>query len=457
MGAGADPDVLAAAPPARPRRRVRRRRAVRVRPELPLLRRASPARTSTSRRSRSACWSRSGSTSTGRGRTTRRSSAPLLAIVVRDQGDDVHHGVRDGLVLPVLVRRRRRGASSSSARSSARAGRAGAGSWPPSPGVFTLLFTTFLTHPDGLWDGLYTGLKYWLDQHGVARGGEPWQFYPTVLITIEWPALLLGAIGAVSLWRRKQLLRRVPDLGLRRLADRLLVGGREVRLAGPAPAAAARPARRRRPAGDLAGARDAGATSASRPRRSRCSTSASASWWVNVDRGADPREMLVSTQSATDVKKVADQVQALADSRGPGAPPLTVTIDSSQGATFPYAWYFRHLARRLHRPLAAERRAADVRRDRDDRRGPGRACRTRSQATTAASSSSASGGCATTARSRPRQPFSLHHAAQGLEPHGRDEGMALRQEGPLRSQTVVPWPSRPCGRAGPTWPTPASP
>ena len=24
-----------------------------------------------------------------------------------------------------------------------------------------------------------------------------------------------------------------------------------------------------------------------------------ASWWVNVDRGADPREMLVSTQSAT--------------------------------------------------------------------------------------------------------------------------------------------------------------
>ena len=70
-------------------------------------------------------------------------------------------------------------------------------------GIFTLLFTTFLTHPGGLWDGIYTGLKYWLDQHGVARGGEPWQFYSVVLTTIEWPALLLGAIGAVSLWRRK--------------------------------------------------------------------------------------------------------------------------------------------------------------------------------------------------------------------------------------------------------------
>ena len=40
-------------------------------------------------------------------------------------------------------------------------------------GVFTVLFTTFLTHPRGLWDGVYTGLKYWLSQQHVARGGEP--------------------------------------------------------------------------------------------------------------------------------------------------------------------------------------------------------------------------------------------------------------------------------------------
>jgi hypothetical protein len=62
-----------------------------------------------------------------------------------------------------------------------------------------------------------------------------------------------------------------------------------------------------------------------------------------VDRGADPREMLVSTQSSTQVKEVADQVLALAAGRGPGKPPLSVTIDSAEGATFPYAWYFRHL------------------------------------------------------------------------------------------------------------------
>ena len=54
--------------------------------------------------------------------------------------------------------------------------------------------------------------------------------------------------------------------------------------------------------------------------------------------------MLVSTQSATQVKQVADQVLSLAASRGPGKPPLTVTVDAADGATFPYAWYWRHLS-----------------------------------------------------------------------------------------------------------------
>jgi hypothetical protein len=36
-------------------------------------------------------------------------------------------------------------------------------------------------------------------------------------------------------------------------------------------------------------------------------------------------------------------VLALAASRGPNAQPLPVTVDAAEGATFPYAWYFRHL------------------------------------------------------------------------------------------------------------------
>ena len=42
-------------------------------------------------------------------------------------------------------------------------------------GVFTLAVHDVPHPPDGLWDGIYTGLKYWLGQHGVGRGGEPRQ------------------------------------------------------------------------------------------------------------------------------------------------------------------------------------------------------------------------------------------------------------------------------------------
>jgi predicted membrane-bound mannosyltransferase len=63
--------------------------------------------------------------------------------------------------------------------------------------------------------------------------------------------------------------------------------------------------------------------------------SAYATWLVNARHGADPREWLVSTQSSQDVKDVADRVRALGD--------VKINVDSGQGATFPYAWYFRDL------------------------------------------------------------------------------------------------------------------
>jgi predicted membrane-bound mannosyltransferase len=62
------------------------------------------------------------------------------------------------------------------------------------------------------------------------------------------------------------------------------------------------------------------------------------SFWVNAVHRADPRELLVSTQSSEQVKKVAEAVVARA---GNGRTP--VTVDAADGASFPYAWYFRHL------------------------------------------------------------------------------------------------------------------
>ena len=201
-------------------------------------------------------------------------------------------------------------------------------------GVYTLLFTTFMTHPDGV-RGLYTGLDYWLGQHEVGRGGEPWNFYLVVLFGVEWPVLLLGAIGAVVAVLRPTLLRlfliwafvvslvvyswageKFAWLILHPLLPLVLLAGLGVQAIWSA---------RRRWYGALgaivvvAGFAYAGY----------------ASFLVNAVHRADPRELLVSTQSSEEVARIADEIAA--------RKPSSITVDSSEGATFPWAWYLRDL------------------------------------------------------------------------------------------------------------------
>jgi uncharacterized protein (TIGR03663 family) len=209
--------------------------------------------------------------------------------------------------------------------------------------IFTLLFTTFLTHPRGLWDGIYTGLHYWLTQQPVGRGGEPWYFYLVVLFGEEWPVVLLGAIGAVALVRRRSLIgaflvwdflvslavyswagEKFAWLVMHPLLPLLLLAGVGLQSIWLA---------RRRWSGRL------GILAAA----AGLAYAGYASFTVNALNGADPRELLVSTQSSVQVKQVAEQIQALAARRARAGHPLSITVDAAEGATFPYAWYFRHL------------------------------------------------------------------------------------------------------------------
>ena len=204
-------------------------------------------------------------------------------------------------------------------------------------GVYTLLFTTFLTNPDGV-RGLYTGLDYWLGQHEVGRGGESWSFYLVVLFGVEWPVLLLGAVGAVVSFRRPTLLRlfliwgfvlslvvyswageKFAWLVLHPLLPLLLLAGVGVQAIWET---------RRRWYGKV------GAVAVVLG----FAYAGYASYLVNAEHRADPRELLVSTQSSEEAKRVADEVVARAERR-----PTTITVDSSEGATFPWAWYFRDL------------------------------------------------------------------------------------------------------------------
>jgi uncharacterized protein (TIGR03663 family) len=206
--------------------------------------------------------------------------------------------------------------------------------------VYTATFTTFFTNPKGI-DGLYTGLDYWLGQHSVGRGGESDVFYGVVLAGVEWPALLLGAVGAVVAIRRPTLLRvflvwafvlsllvyswageKFAWLVIHPLLPLLLLAGVGVQAIWET---------RRHWYGKVGIAAAIVAFV----------YVVFASWEVNAVHRADPRELLVSTQSSEEVANVARQVVAQAKASDK---PFTVTVDSAEGATFPWAWYFRDLS-----------------------------------------------------------------------------------------------------------------
>ena len=209
--------------------------------------------------------------------------------------------------------------------------------------VYLLLFTTFGTDLDH-WDGLWEGLDYWLGQHGVGRGGEAWFFYIVILALNEWPVVALGIAGTWAAWRHPSPLaafcvwafavslavyswagEKFAWLVLHPLLPLIVLAGLGVQHLWRSP----------RP-----GVRRAGLALIV-PAAAYVLLS---SWWVNAEHRTDPRELLVSTQSAEEVLEIRDRVLDLAERRRrAGASDLTVTIDSSEGATFPWAWYFRDL------------------------------------------------------------------------------------------------------------------
>jgi len=65
---------------------------------------------------------------------------------------------------------------------------------------FGLLYTTFLTNPDGFGSGIWNSLDYWLEQQGEQRGGQPFFYYLVLLPAYEFlPLLFAFATAGVAL------------------------------------------------------------------------------------------------------------------------------------------------------------------------------------------------------------------------------------------------------------------
>ncbi len=77
--------------------------------------------------------------------------------------------------------------------------------WWAAAGIFfaidTAFFTTFFTNYKGLGTGYVGSLAYWLEQHGVQRGGQPWYYYLLLVPEYEFLGVLLS-LGGLLAWLR---------------------------------------------------------------------------------------------------------------------------------------------------------------------------------------------------------------------------------------------------------------
>jgi len=85
--------------------------------------------------------------------------------------------------------------------------------------IFSLLFTTFFTNPKGLITGVLGSVSYWLGQHGVQRGGQPWYYYILLLLPLYEFLPSLFAFGGLAYYLVRtpkcEVRSKHPDLGLR--------------------------------------------------------------------------------------------------------------------------------------------------------------------------------------------------------------------------------------------------
>ena len=208
--------------------------------------------------------------------------------------------------------------------------------------LYTVVFTTLFTNPQGLRDGLYGSIDYWLSQQDVNRGGQPWFYYLVVLPAYEWLAIVLATLGALVAARRLgtagallvwgvlgQLAvyswasERMPWLTLHTLLPLMLLAGIGVGAIWEA---------RRRLAGRLALAAVAAGAAAT----------GVASLGLAYERPADPRELLVYVQTSDEVQDVRREIAAVdRDLRRREGRGVRIAVDGWGGTTWPWAWYLR--------------------------------------------------------------------------------------------------------------------
>ena len=207
--------------------------------------------------------------------------------------------------------------------------------------VFIILFTSLFTNFGGIREGLIGGIRYWLEQHGVQRGNQPWFYYILILVAYETLPFCFFIIATVEYLRKPTWFtsfmlwwgwgaltiyswagEKMPWLVIHIATPMVLLTARFL--------------------GEL-WHRDG---PASWYRRSSFGVATLLSAWsihtgwpVNFERPDTPRDILVYTQTAPDVKKVMADIERMSLEQTASARDLGVTVQS--GAWWPFSWYLR--------------------------------------------------------------------------------------------------------------------
>lgn len=74
--------------------------------------------------------------------------------------------------------------------------------------LFTVLYTSVFTNPQGFGSGIVGSLGYWMEQQEVQRGNQPWFYYFFVVPFYEFLPLIFSLLG-IRLWLKKERLNKI--------------------------------------------------------------------------------------------------------------------------------------------------------------------------------------------------------------------------------------------------------
>lgn len=223
--------------------------------------------------------------------------------------------------------------------------------------IYFLLYTSFLSRMGGFASGIWASLGYWLVQHGVERGAQPWFYYLVLLPLYEFLPLIFALGGAVyHSWKGNLFSRFLIFWALASLILYSVAGEKMpwliLHIALPV---------------ILLGAKFAAELLEGKIFRGRAIriltalllcfllvVSLRTAWLASYGQDEAQPEMLVYAQISSDVLPIKHRIEKLAEESGLGKE-LPITVDTQ--VSWPWTWYLRDYKavefRDLSQPLTA--------------------------------------------------------------------------------------------------------